>query len=45
MNNIIEKLYNKQATLEWNFPMSCMTLNDNKLYSGSWDETIRIWNI
>ena len=45
MNNIIEKLYKKQATLEGHtYPMSCMTLNENKLFSGSWDGTIRIWN-
>jgi WD40 repeat protein len=47
MNNIIEKLYKKQAILEGHtYPMSCMTLNENKLYSGSrfMDNTIRIWN-
>jgi WD40 repeat protein len=47
MNNIIEKLYKQQATLEGTYPMSCMTLNENKLYSESrfMDNTIRIWNI
>ena len=44
MNNIIEKLYKKQATLEGHtYPMSCMTLNENKLFSGSWDGTISVW--
>ena len=23
----------------------CLTLHENKLYSGGWDETIRVWKI
>jgi len=50
MNNIIEERYEEIATLRGhiekinNYPVSCLNINENKLFSGSWDGTIRIWN-
>ena len=38
-------LYTELSTLRGhNDTVPCLTLHDNKLYSGGWDKTIRIWN-
>ena len=38
-------LYTEIATLRGHTGgVSCLTLHENKLYSGSWDKTIHIWN-
>jgi WD40 repeat protein len=45
MNNIIEERYTETATLEGHTgEVWCLTLHENELYTGSWDNTIRIWN-
>ena len=47
MNNIIEERYTEIATLTGHtYGVNCLTLHENKLYSGSAypDSTIRIWN-
>ena len=47
MNNIIEERYTEIATLRGHtYGVNCLTLHENKLYSGSAypDSTIRIWN-
>ena len=47
MNNIIEERYTEIATLRGHtYGVNCLTLHENKLYSGSGypDSTIRIWN-
>jgi WD40 repeat protein len=46
MNNIIEDLYTEISTLEGHTDgVNCLTLHENKLYSGSYDNTIRVWKI
>ena len=38
-------LYTEIAILRGHtYAVMCLTLHKNKLYSGSWDKTIRIWN-
>ena len=47
MNNIIEERYTEIAILRGHtYGVNCLTLHENKLYSGSAypDSTIRIWN-
>ena len=45
MNNIIEERYTEKAMMRvHSHVVSCLTLHENKLYSGGYDKTIRIWN-
>jgi WD40 repeat protein len=46
MNNIIDERYTEIATLRGHtYGVNCLTLHENKLYSGSDDKTIRIWKV
>ena len=44
MNNIIEDRYTEKVMRVHSHVVSCLTLHENKLYTGSTDKNIRIWN-
>ena len=45
INNIIEERYTEIATLRGHTDyVWCLTIHENKLYSGGYDKTIRVWN-
>jgi len=46
MNNIIEERYTEIAMMRGHIhAVSCLTIRENKLVSGSEDNTIRIWTV